>query len=107
MQEANPDDVFYAIADPTRRAILVFLRGGPADSGTVAANFPLSWPAISKHLRVLRDVHLVVDVRAGRRRIYAVDALPLRSVAGWLHWHNSQSKKCDTMSSARCSPRRE
>jgi DNA-binding transcriptional ArsR family regulator len=89
MKEANTDEVFYAIADPTRRAILDCLRGGPADSGTVAANFPLSWPAISRHLRVLRDVRLVVDVRVGRRRIYAVDTLPLRSVAGWLQCYLS------------------
>src|SRR6516225_8230719 len=47
MKRANNDEVFYAIADPTRRAILDCLRGGPADSGMVAANFPLSWPAIS------------------------------------------------------------
>jgi DNA-binding transcriptional ArsR family regulator len=89
MKEANTDEVFYAIADPTRRAILDCLRGGPADSGTVAANFPLSWPAISRHLRVLRDVRLAVDVRVGRRRIYAVDTLPLRSVAGWLQCYLS------------------
>ena len=88
MKRANNDEVFYAIADPTRRAILDFLRGGPADSGTVAANFPLSWPAISKHLRVLRDVHLVANLRAGRKRIYGVDALPLRSVAGWLQCYD-------------------
>jgi DNA-binding transcriptional ArsR family regulator len=89
MKEANTDEVFYAIADPTRRAILDCLRGGPADSGTVAANFPLSWPAISRHLRVLHDVRLAVDVRVGRRRIYAVDTLPLRSVAGWLQCYLS------------------
>jgi len=93
MKRANNDEVFYAIADPTRRAILDFLRGGPADSGTVAANFPLSWPAISRHLRVLRAVNLVVDVRAGRKRIYAVDALPLRSVAGWLQCYDVLSSE--------------
>jgi DNA-binding transcriptional ArsR family regulator len=85
---ANTNDVFHAIADPTRRAILDRLRDGPTDSGTLAANFPLSWPAVSKHLRELREVRLVVDVRAGRRRIYAVDALPLRSVAGWLECYS-------------------
>ena len=77
-------DVFRAIADPTRRAILDRLRAGPANAGALAADFRSSRPAISKHLRVLRDARLVVDQRIGRERVYAVQPLPLQSVAGWL-----------------------
>src|SRR5215468_5245106 len=78
------NDVFRAIADPTRRAILDCLRAGPANAGALAANFRSSRPAISKHLRVLREARLVVDTRVGRERLYAVDPVPLQRVAGWL-----------------------
>jgi len=83
------DDVFRAIADPTRRAILDRLRAGPANAGALAADFRSSRPAISKHLRVLRDARLVVDRRVGRERVYAVQPLPLQSVAGWLEGYRS------------------
>ena len=78
------DDVFRAIADPTRRAILDRLRAGPANAGALAADFRQSRPAISKHLRVLRQARLVTDTRIGRERVYAFDPLPLQSVAGWI-----------------------
>jgi DNA-binding transcriptional ArsR family regulator len=79
----------YFTPSPIQLGARFWIACEPADSGTVAANFPLSWPAISRHLRVLRDVRLAVDVRVGRRRIYAVDTLPLRSVAGWLQCYLS------------------
>ncbi|MFI4997439.1 MAG: ArsR/SmtB family transcription factor [Hyphomicrobiales bacterium] len=78
------NDVFRAIADPTRRAILDRLRAGPAKAGALAADFRSSRPAISRHLRVLRQARLVVDRRVGRERVYTVDPVPLQSVAGWL-----------------------
>ena len=78
------NDPFRAIADPTRRAILDRLRAGPANAGALAADFRSSRPAISKHLRVLREARLIRDQRVGRERIYTVDPLPLQSVAGWL-----------------------
>jgi DNA-binding transcriptional ArsR family regulator len=83
------DDVFRAIADPTRRAILDRLRAGPANAGALAADFRSSRPAISKHLRVLRDARLVADRRVGRERVYSVKPLPLQSVAGWLEGYRS------------------
>src|SRR2546421_319575 len=79
--EANTD-VFRAIADPTRRALLDRLRAGPANAGTLAADFQSSRPAVSKHLRVLREARLVVDTRIGRERVYAVNPVPLQSGAG-------------------------
>src|SRR5947208_13746997 len=82
-------DAFRAIADPTRRAILDRLRAGPANAGALAADFKSSRPAISKHLRVLREARLIYDQRIGRERVYAVDPLPLQSVAGWLEGYRA------------------
>lgn len=85
MHRARADeDVFRAIADPTRRAILDRLRAGPARAGVLAADFKQSRPAISKHLRVLREARLVSEERAGRERVYQLDPLPLQRVAGWV-----------------------
>jgi DNA-binding transcriptional ArsR family regulator len=82
-------DVFRAIADPTRRAILDRLRAGPANAGELAADFRQSRPAISKHVRVLRQARLVIDRRVGRERLFAVNAVPLQSVAGWLEGYRA------------------
>jgi DNA-binding transcriptional ArsR family regulator len=86
---AAKTDAFRAIADPTRRAILDRLRAGPANAGTLAADFKSSRPAVSKHLRVLREARLVVDTRVGRERLYAVNPVPLQSVAGWLEGYRA------------------
>jgi DNA-binding transcriptional ArsR family regulator len=77
-------DVFRAIADPTRRAILDRLRAGAAPVNALAADFEQTRPAISKHLRVLRDAKLVREERVGRERVYRLDPGPLRQVAGWI-----------------------
>jgi DNA-binding transcriptional ArsR family regulator len=82
-------DVFRAIADPTRRAILDRLRAGPANAGALAADFRQSRPAISKHLRVLRQARLVVDTPIGRERLYTVDPIPLQNVAGWIEGYRA------------------
>lgn len=78
------DDVYRAIADPTRRAILDRLRAGPAPVNALSADFELTRPAISKHLRVLRDARLVTEERVGRERMYQLEPRGLQSVAGWL-----------------------
>src|ERR1044072_1961917 len=74
-------DVFTALADPTRRALLDLRAGGARPAGDLVAAFPaLTQPAISRHLRVLREVGLV-DVRAqAQRRIYTLRAEPLSEV---------------------------
>jgi len=77
-------DVYRAIADPTRRAILDRLRAGPAPVNALASEFEQSRPAISKHLRVLREARLVTEQRSGRERIYDLQSVPLQQVAGWL-----------------------
>jgi len=82
-------DVFRAIADPTRRAILDRLRAGGAPVNALAAAFSQSRPAISKHLRVLRQAHLVREQRVGRERLYQLDSVPLQQVAGWLEGYRA------------------
>jgi DNA-binding transcriptional ArsR family regulator len=82
-------DVFRAISDPTRRAILDRLRGGAAPVNALAAEFAQSRPAISKHLRVLRDARLVHEQRVGRERLYQLDPAPLQRVAGWVEGYRA------------------
>ena len=82
-------DVFRAIADPTRRAILDRLRAGPAAVNALADDFKQSRPAVSKHLRVLRLARLVSEQRVGRERVYQLRAAPLQQAAGWLEGYRS------------------
>jgi len=63
---------FAALADPTRRAIFERLAAGPLAVGELARDFPVSRPAVSQHLKVLKDAGLVVDQSSGTRRIYSV-----------------------------------
>ena len=79
-------DPFHAVADPTRRAILDLLRAGEAPVTEIAALFTMSRPAVSKHLRVLRNARLVRERRGGadgRQRVYQVTPAPLHAVARW------------------------
>jgi DNA-binding transcriptional ArsR family regulator len=62
-----------ALADPTRRAILERLIERPSAVGELARKLPVSRPAVSQHLKVLKDAGLVIDKRAGKQRIYRVD----------------------------------
>ena len=86
---AASSDVFRAVADPTRRAILDRLRGGGAHVNALAAEFEQSRPSISKHLKVLREARLVRERRVGRERIYQRDPLPLQRVAGWIEGYRA------------------
>jgi DNA-binding transcriptional ArsR family regulator len=80
----NERDVFQALADPTRRAILGLLRQGSQPVGSIARDFPISRPAISRHLRILREAELVSEIKVGRNRLYELNAGPLRNVDDWL-----------------------
>jgi DNA-binding transcriptional ArsR family regulator len=82
-------DVFRAISDPTRRSILDRLRAGPTAVNVLASEFDQSRPAISKHLRVLRQAHLVSEQRAGRERLYELRAAPLQQIAGWIEGYRA------------------
>ena len=83
------DAAFGALADPTRRAVLDLLRAGRRPAGEIARAFPVSRPAISKHLRVLRRAHLVEERREGRHRLYQLNPTPLRAVDSWLEQYRS------------------
>jgi DNA-binding transcriptional ArsR family regulator len=89
MKPKPAGDVFRAISDPTRRALLDRLRGGAAPVNALAAEFSQSRPAISKHLRVLRQARLVREQRVGRERVYQIDPFPLQTVAGWVEGYRS------------------
>ena len=73
-----------AIADPTRRELLSLLAAGEIAAGDLADRFPVSRPAISRHLRVLREAGLVRSRTEGRRRLYVLDPAPLRELDAWL-----------------------
>src|ERR1700730_8832796 len=75
---------FRALAAPTRRAVLDLLRQGSLPAGRIAQAFPVSRPAISKHLRLLRRAHLVQERREGRHRLYQLNPAPLKAVDSWL-----------------------
>jgi DNA-binding transcriptional ArsR family regulator len=80
---------FQALADPTRRAVLDLLRRGSQPAGQIAEAFPVSRPAISKHLRLLRGAHLVREHREGRNRVYQLNPEPLRAVDSWIEQYRS------------------
>jgi DNA-binding transcriptional ArsR family regulator len=80
----SAENTFHALADPTRRAVLDLLRRGEQPAGNIARAFPVSRPAISKHLRQLRKAHLVVEHRRGRHRLYQLNPEPLKAVDSWL-----------------------
>jgi DNA-binding transcriptional ArsR family regulator len=73
-----------ALADPTRRAVFECLRAGPAPVGAIAARLPVSRPAVSQHLRALKQAGLVVDRAEGTRRVYCIDPHGLGPLRRWL-----------------------
>lgn len=77
-------DTFAAIADPTRRQILSLLDSAPSDVEALAAHFPVSRPAVSKHLSVLLRAGLVTRRPSGRNNLYALEPEPLGEVRAWL-----------------------
>lgn len=78
------DAAFTALADPTRRDLVERLARRPASVGDLARGLPISRPAVSQHLKVLKDAGLVRDTAAGTRRIYAIDPAGLGAVRQWL-----------------------
>jgi DNA-binding transcriptional ArsR family regulator len=73
-----------AISDPIRRRVLELVRDRELPAGALAAEFDVSRPAVSRHLRVLRESGLVRERRAGRQRLYRADPEPLAEVREWL-----------------------
>jgi DNA-binding transcriptional ArsR family regulator len=74
----TPNAVFRALADPTRREILQFLKKGPASSGDIAAQFPSAWATVSRHLGVLRDAELILAERQGNSIRYELNTTVLQ-----------------------------
>ena len=80
---ATTSDVFNAIAEPQRRQILMLLREGERPVNELAHELGMAQPGTSKHLRVLREVGLVRDRKAGKQRVYGLDACGLQPVHEW------------------------
>ncbi|HEX5652618.1 MAG TPA: metalloregulator ArsR/SmtB family transcription factor [Chitinophagaceae bacterium] len=77
-------DPFQAIADPTRRAIIQLIAPGPLNLNAVAGKFPISRPAISKHIKILTECGLILIHQKGRERFCEVNLAPLHEVSDWI-----------------------
>src|SRR5581483_6071493 len=75
---------FAALADPTRRAVFERLADGPRAVGELAEGMPVSRPAVSQHLKVLKEAGLVTDRPDGARRVYQIDPKGLGQIRAWL-----------------------
>jgi DNA-binding transcriptional ArsR family regulator len=91
MEQLSPDDrqdrIFKALADPTRRSILALLGAESRSVSDLTARFEMSQPAVSQHLRILRESGLVSERAEGRRRVYALEAAALAEARDWLDRH--------------------
>jgi DNA-binding transcriptional ArsR family regulator len=76
-------DVFAAVGDRTRRQLLDLLANGEMAAGDIAAPFAISRPAVSQHLRILRNAGLVSVRKKGREQIYSLRAIPIREIYDW------------------------
>ena len=94
------DAILRAVSDPARRAILDLLAESERAAGDLLGHFSFSQPALSKHLRVLREAGLVVAEAVGRQRIYSLRAEGLRSVAEWVsHYERFWTARMDRLGS--------
>lgn len=101
-------DLMTAIADPVRRTILETLDRGPLSAGEIAGRFEISRPAISRHLRILRQAGLVTVEVDGRRRIYRFDPRPLADLDAWLaQYRDLWSSRLDALETEVYRTRRE
>jgi DNA-binding transcriptional ArsR family regulator len=81
---ATNQSALTALGDPTRRAILETLAAGPLAVGEIARRVPVTRPAVSQHLKVLREAGLVTERAAGTRRLYRLDPRGLAEIRAWL-----------------------
>ncbi|WP_433446354.1 ArsR/SmtB family transcription factor [Streptomyces sp. CA-142005] len=81
---ATYEDALSALADPTRRAVFERLVDGPKAVGQLAEDLPVSRPAVSQHLKVLKEAGLVVDRAVGTRRVYQLNPAGLGALRAWL-----------------------
>jgi DNA-binding transcriptional ArsR family regulator len=78
------DSALAALADPTRRRVFERLKSGPKPVGALARGLPVSRPAVSQHLKVLKEAGLVADQPEGTRRVYYIDPQGLGALRAWL-----------------------
>lgn len=78
------DNIFHALADPTRRAVVSRLGSGPASVGELAAPFAMTLPSFMKHIQALEDAGLVRTHKQGRVRTCAIEPAPLAAAEDWL-----------------------
>ena len=81
---ANANSALAALSDPTRRQVFERLRTGGLAVGEIARDLPVSRPAVSQHLKVLKDAGLVTDRAEGARRVYHIDPKGLAAMRAWL-----------------------
>jgi DNA-binding transcriptional ArsR family regulator len=81
---ANADRALAALSDPTRRQVFERLRAGGLAVGEIARDLPVSRPAVSQHLKVLKDAGHVTDGADGARRVYHIDPKGLGAMRAWL-----------------------
>lgn len=86
------DLTFHALADPTRRDILARLARGPSKVGDLVSPLKMTWPAVTKHLKVLEHARLVKRQRKGRSHIISLDSVALDEAQAWIsiyreYWH--------------------
>jgi DNA-binding transcriptional ArsR family regulator len=95
--QAEP--LWDALADPTRRAIVARLTGGPSAVGDLAATLPVSRPAVSQHLKVLKDSGIVSERAVGTRRIYRLNPAALAALRDQLdtYWQRAMEGLADLM----------
>jgi DNA-binding transcriptional ArsR family regulator len=87
-----------ALADPIRREIVEVLLEHPQDAGTIARRFPVSRPAVSRHLRVLRESGIVRSETIAQRRVYHVETAPLEELDDWLtHYRQFWTDRFDKL----------
>jgi len=84
MQTARHDNAFNALGDPTRRSIFEKLAGGPLSVAHIAKGLPISRPAVSQHLKVLREAKLITMEQKGTRSMYRIDRDGVRSLRDYL-----------------------
>jgi len=80
----NAHSTFAALSDPTRREVFQRLQGGGRSVGEIARDLPVSRPAVSQHLKVLKEAGLVTDRAEGTRRVYHIDPKGLGAMRAWL-----------------------
>ena len=100
------DQTLAALADPTRRAILELLRDGPRSVGELAEAMPVSRPAVSQHLAVLRQARLVSEEREGTRHMFRADAEGLAALRSYLedYWGEALGKFAGSAKEERMRP---